>query len=99
MRASAGMVVSVVLSTMSCSSTHSGQEIDAGPVPDPVPDAGPSTVNGTAIDTLHESPTRALSKAVDLSSYVLQAYSADSSATGFQIIDGTGTRDGTFSIP
>ncbi len=61
-------------------------------------DAGPSDVNGTAIDTYVNGPTTTQTAPEDLSGETLQAYVPDGKG-GFVTIAGTGKSDGTFTIP
>lgn len=63
------------------------------------PDAPSKDVHGTALDTWHVSPTQTMPFPEDLSRYTLQAFVPDDSPSGFHIIDGTGAKDGTFTIP
>ena len=63
------------------------------------PDTPPSDVQGTAIDVFYTSPTTTEMVPEDLSTFVLQAYIPDGSAAGFRVVDVTGHKDGTFTIP
>jgi cysteine-rich repeat protein len=96
MRAAAGLVF-LVAGCNGILGVHDlhGSE-DAAP---PGVDAGRTAVSGTAIDTLFSSPTTTADAPEDLSAYSIDAYVPDGSAAGFHTIHGSGTKDGTFTIP
>jgi len=58
-----------------------------------------STVHGTSMTLRYASSTQMVMEPQDLRNFVLQAYAPDTSESGFRIIDGVGTQDGTFTIP
>lgn len=72
---------------------------DAALTPDAGVDAAPpSDVNGTSISTYYLSPTTTGTKPEDLSAAPIAAYVPDGQG-GFQVINGSGTADGHFTIP
>jgi hypothetical protein len=90
-------------SLTACSGLLGIEDVSLGAKTGPGSDAGgdrtPSTVHGTA-NTLHYvSPSDTATVPLDVSGYVFQAYAPDDSDAGFRIINGVGTRDGTFTIP
>lgn len=88
----------VIVLAMACGSKASVPDATAPPDTGQSTDP-PSTIHGTAIDTRYESPSETSPTPVDLSAYMLQAYSADDGTTGFRITEGRGEANGTFSIP
>lgn len=59
----------------------------------------PSDVQGTAMNVYYTSPTTTASAPEDLSTWVLQAYLPDGSPGGYRVVDVTGHKDGSFTIP
>src|SRR4051812_19149976 len=96
-----------LVSLTACSGLLGIEDVSLGGKPGPGSDAGtdagvdrtPSTVHGTASTLHYVSPTETATVPLDVSGYVFQAYAPDDSDAGFRIIDGVGTRDGTFTIP